>query len=61
MSKQIVLEIAEEYPNITYSIKAGELLEMFRCVVFEVMNQIEQQRKVQPEQYLNRGHDDLSC
>jgi hypothetical protein len=54
MSKNITLEIAEEYPNITYSIKAGELLEMFRCVVSEVVNQAEQQRKAQPEQYLTR-------
>jgi hypothetical protein len=54
MSKNITLEIAEEYPNITYSIKAGELLEMFRCVVSEVVSQAEQRRQTQPEQYLTR-------
>jgi hypothetical protein len=55
MSKNITLEIAEEYPNITYSIKAGELLEMFRCVASELVSQAEQQRKSQPEQYLTRN------
>ena len=53
MGKNITLEIAEEYPNITYSVKAGELLEMFRCVVSEVVSQTTQQQ-TQPEQYLTR-------
>jgi len=53
-NKNFVLELAEEYPKLTYSIDAGELLEMFRCVVSEVVSQTEQQRQVQSEQYLTR-------
>jgi hypothetical protein len=53
-NKNFVLELSEEYPNLTYSVKAGELLEMFRCVVSEVVSLTEQQRKEQPEQYLTR-------
>jgi excisionase family DNA binding protein len=48
MEKHITLDMAEEYPNLTYSIKAGELLEMFRYVAYEILE--EQRREQNHEQ-----------
>jgi hypothetical protein len=43
--KHYTLDLAEEYPNITYSVKAGELLEMFKNVVSEMMSEMTRQRQ----------------
>jgi hypothetical protein len=50
-----LIKVAKECPSLNLTVQAGELLEMFRYVVSEVVSQVEQQRQAQPEQYLTRG------